>query len=466
MRRSSSGLGCLGLVSGFSLLGLLSCGSGALTLVTPNLSYPGRTVDVQIAGFGTEFGATDTVELDDPAISAGNIVVGSDGNLRATLTIGAGARLGDHDVIVNSSGKLTLSKGFKVAPSFKADNPQGSTVQQGGIVAYAFLNVDYVQNPLDAFTRLTSGLHSVPGTNTVTAARMNGFALADALVPEGPVAVVGTGVSPTLQVVSYVSDPMDPLAQGVTSRPATPMTPGMALSNQSFPAPRSSNLYKFSNPANDQILFAQFTALGPAFVGTGSTSLQAAVAGADGKWSGGQFADTSSDGQVTPTRTMLAFLPMAGDGFLSVFPTSFGGSANHTYTMNTSLLPGSRLSVAEPAVRDTGAMPLATLTSLSAAMPQFATDGQIEDGADSDYIRYTVASGVTRIYVQVLAPGSTAAVSEYGSMDCSGTAFANSSQSNVTTLELVAQAGTRCLRIRPGQASKYPYPYRLLIVAR
>lgn len=466
MRGSSLGLVSCGLVSGLSLLGLVSCGSGSLTLVTPNLSYPGRTVDVQIAGFGTEFGSSATVDLDDPAISASNIAVGSDGNLRATLTIGAGARLGDHDVIVDSGGKLTLSKGFKVAPSFKADNPQGTTVQQGGIVPYAFLNADYVQNPLDAFTRLTSGLSSVPGTNTVTAARMNGFALADALVAEGPVAVVGSGVSPTLQTVSYVSDPMDPLTQVVTARPAMPLSTGMALANQSFPAPRSSNLYKFSNPTNDQILFAQFTTLGAAFVGTGSTQLQAAVAGADGKWSGGQFADTSSDGQAAPTRTLLAFLPMAGDGFLSVFPTSFGGSASHTYTMNVSLLTGSRLSVAEPAARDSGAMPLATLSSLSAAMPQFATDGQIEDTADSDYIRYSVAAGVTRVYVQVLAPGSTAAVSEYGTMDCSGTAVANSTQSNVTTLELVAQAGTRCLRIRSGQAPKYPYPYRLLIVAR
>jgi hypothetical protein len=51
-------------------------------------------------------------------------------------------------------------------------------------------------------------------------------------------------------------------------------------------------------------------------------------------------------------------------------------------------------------------------------------------------------------------------------MDCSGTAVANSSQSNVTTLELVAQAGPRCLRIRASQAPKYPYPYRLLIVAK
>lgn len=466
MRRPSSGFVSLGLVSALSLLGLGSCGSGSLTLVTPNLSYPGRTVDVQISGFGTEFSASDTVELDDPAITASNIAVGSDGNLRATLTLGAGARLGDHDVIVNSGGKLTLSKGFKVAPSLKADTPQGSTVQQGGVVAYAFLNADYVQNPLDQFTRLTSGLNSVPGTNTVTAARMNGFALADALVAEGPVSVVGSGISPTLQLVSYVSDPMDPLAPAVTSRPAMPLTPGTALANQSFPSPRSSNLYKFSNPTDDQILLAQFTALGAAFVGAGSTALQAAVAGADGKWSGGQFADTSSDGQAAPTRTMLAYLPKAGDAFLSVFPTSFGGSAAHTYTMNVSLLPASLLPLSEPAARDTGAMPLATLTSLSATMPQLATDGQIDDAADSDYIRYTPAAGVTRIYVQVLAPGSTAAISEYGTMDCSGTAVANSSQSNVTTLELVAQAGPRCLRIRAGQAPKYPYPYRLLIVAK
>ena len=72
---------------------LWACGNGGtLTLVTPNVSYPARTVEVQVSGAGTMFSPNTTVELGDPAITAKDLGVGSDGNLRVTLNIGASAR--------------------------------------------------------------------------------------------------------------------------------------------------------------------------------------------------------------------------------------------------------------------------------------------------------------------------------------------------------------------------------------
>lgn len=444
------------------------CGNkGALTLVTPSSSFPSRSVDVQISGAGTAFVAGSTVELGDPAITVKNTAVASDGNIRATLDIAATARLGEYDVTVRSGGEsLMLSKGFKVAASFKSD-VQSTMVQQGSLFQYAFLNLDYVVNPLDQFARLTSGLSSVPGTNNVGSARMSGMALADVMAPPGAVTVQASSLNPLEEIVTFVSDPADAAAPVVTARSPMPLSPGVLMANQLYPMPRSNNLYSFTSSAADQVAIVQFGIFGTGFTGPGGTAMQGAFAPADGKWSSGQFADSSTDGQAMPTRTMLGYLPAAGAQFLTTFPTSFNGSANHTYTLGMYMVPGTRISMADATTRDSGTTPVAAIAAVSSAQAQFATDGQTEDALDNDYIRYSATSGTNRVYIQLIVAGASASISEYPTGDCSGTATTSANQSNVATIEVAAVPGAQhCIRVRASSVSTFPYPYRVIIAAR
>lgn len=436
----------------------------ALTLLTPAMLFAGRSVDLQISGGGTNFSGAEVVDFDDSAIIVDAVERGSVNNLRVSVTVLPSARIGPHDVKVSwGMDELRLAGGLTVAASLRPNTSRAASVVQGGLVPYDVLNLDYQSSPFFTGFRMNEGLNTV-SQPTLFSNRAAGVAIADALIPPGGVGFSASFVDPAARAITYTSDPADPVSPKATARTATALTLGVALPGQTFAAALSDNLYQLSTPANDQILFGQFTGLGTAYAG-GNVSIAAAYAGSDGKFGGGQVMPTSAN-VAANSRTMLAFAPQLGAGYLAAWPTDFGGGATYGHSLNVMALNGTKLALTEPVTPDTPTAPLATIASLAAASPNFATDGQTDFPADSDFVRFTAAAGTTRLYVQVFAPGATVQLVEHSNGSCAATLTNNAAQ-HALAYENTATPGTqRCLQVTLTSAPKFPWPYRLIIAAR
>lgn len=438
----------------------------ALTLLTPQVAFAGRQLSVQISGGGTSFTGGEVIDFADGAINVDSVALGSVDNLRATITIGPLATVGPHDVtVVSGSTALVLSGGLTVAPSLKPNTLVAPTVLQGGLTPYDVLNMDYQASPFSTGLRLNRGLHTV-SQGVLSASRTTGVALADALTPAGAFSFQASFVDPVARAITYTSDAADSLAPKAVARTPTALTLSVALPGQGFGAPLSDNLYQLSTPANDQVLFGQFTGLGSAFAG-GNVTMAAAYAGSDGKFGGGQLVPTSAN-LAANTRTMLAYAPQMGTGYLAAWPTDFGGGtvAQYGHSFLVSSLTGTKLSLAEPATPDTTAAPVATIASLTASAPNFATDGQADFPGDSDYIRFTAAAGTTRLYVQVVAGGASVQLIEHSSGTCAAQVASTVGTHAVAYENTATPAAQRCLQVVLPSAPKYPWPYRLIVAAR
>lgn len=435
----------------------------ALNLITPSEAFFGRTIPIQISGGGTAFAGTETIDFGDPGITVSQVTATSTDNLRALVAIGPSAKFGPHDVTVTSgSSSLKLTGGWNVKAPLKSNMSGSYPVQQGGLVPFDVLNLDYQATPLTSAFRLTSGLTTAI-VQLTTMARQGGVGLADATAPVGGLSMQGTWIDPLGQTVVLASDPADTLGPTVTARTPTALTLGTPLAGQAHAAGLSSNLYQFTTTAADQILFGQFTALGSAYTG-GTTTITAAYAGTDGKFGNGVLAPTTANG--TANRTIWGYAPTAGANYLAAFPTNVQGGATYGYSVNVMSLTGVKFSAKEPGTPDSPGTPLYTIASLAAAGPNFATDGAVDMNGDYDYIRFTAAGGTSRLHVQVVSPGATAQIIEHSNGTCAASIGAGSGQ-NVAVYESAATPGTqRCIQISIFSAPKFPWPYRVIIAAR
>lgn len=438
----------------------------ALTLFTPQVAFAGRTVSVQISGGGTAFSGSEVIDFADVAINTDSVSAGSVSNLRASVSIGPSAQVGPHDVtVVSGTDVFKLAGGFTVAASLKPNTLTAPSVGQGGLIPYDVLNVDYQASPFSSGFRLNGGLHTVSQTS-LSATRTVGMGLADALIPVGAFGYQASFVDPVARPITYTTDPADSLSPKATARTATAVTLTVALPGQNFAAPLSDNLYQLSTSANDQVLFGQFIGLGSAFAG-GNVTVGAAYAGSDGKFGGGQLVPTSAN-LAANTRTMLAYAPQMGTGYIASWPTDFGGGAvaQYGHSFLLSALTGTKLALTEPAIPDTAAAPLATIASLAATSPNFATDGQADFAGDSDFIRFTAAAGTTRLYVQVVAPGASVQLVEHSSGSCAAQVSSTTATHALAYENTATPAAQRCLQVVLPSAPKYPWPYRLIVYAR
>lgn len=374
--------------------------------ILPTSAMAERPVLLQLSGAGTHFGKDTHVTFDDPAITVGQITVGSAGYLQAAVTLGVGVRLGSHDLSVDSSavdpsgqptgGRETVAlKGvFTVAGSLAAE-ATGNTkmVQQGGLVDFSVRNLDR-DNPFAGLGRVDGGLRSL--SVSAAGSKMTGYGLVDALAAVGPLPLHATFDSMG-QRLGYV---LDPVASGanapqVTARPATVLTAGMAQLGEKLATLRGTNLYKLTTTEDSQVVVWSFATAG----GLVSTTLAGAVAPTSGRFADGQFFYASLNGAA---QTALSLQPTKGDSYAAVMTANLTSGADYGYSLTARTATAKQVSAKENTMMSDG--PAAPLLDLLLDAPRYATDGALDGPVDADYIRIKVAKS-GRLYVQAVTPG-------------------------------------------------------------
>jgi hypothetical protein len=429
-----------------------------LNLITPARAFPDRSVLLQISGAGTHFKADTRVRFDDPELTVGRVTVGSAGYLAAELRIGAKARLGPHDVTVETqapAGRETpqavetveLKGSFSVIASLVAE-PQGNgSAPQGGLVDFNLRSIDRDSPPAGTAT-LSGDVRAL--YLSALGSRAVGYGLVDALATPGGLSLALSFDSGGSRL-AYVLDPMDAAAPRATARTPTALTLGTIQSGEKLSAPRTSNLYKLTTEADDQILTLSFSTTGPLAMST----VAGAVAPASGRWSEGQFFYASQNGGM---QTALALGGKKGEHYVAVLAASLGGGGDFGYSITARAEAGRSVSLKEGAMSpDTPAMPLGTLT-LDA--PHASTDAALDSAVDLDHVRF-VAKKSGRLFVQAMTPGlnlgSPATVVTLLQGDClSQIAPPRPVQQEAA----VTQDQTYCARI--SSPIGYVGPYRLL----
>jgi hypothetical protein len=108
-------------------------GEPGVSGVSPSVAYLGRTIEVVISGFGTEFN-NPTVSFGDPAISVDSVTTASGTGLVATVTIDTDATVGDHTITVTQDGTdFVYTDGFDVQAPLEV-TPLVGTAAQGSVL--------------------------------------------------------------------------------------------------------------------------------------------------------------------------------------------------------------------------------------------------------------------------------------------------------------------------------------------
>lgn len=423
-----------------------------LNLITPARAFPDRSVLLQISGAGTHFKADTRVRLDDPEITVGRVTVGSAGYLAAELRIGARARLGPHDVIVETQTPAgpeapELKGSFSVIASLVAEAQGNSSAPQGGLVDFNLRSVDR-ENPPTGTATVGGDVRAL--YLSALGSRAVGYGLVDALAAPGGLPISLTFVSGDAKL-AYVLDPMDPSAPKVTARTPTALTLGMIQGGEKIGAPRTSNLYKLTTEVDDAVLTLSFNTTGPLAMST----VAGAVAPTSGRFSEGQFFYASQAGGL---QTALALGGKKGAHYISVLPANLGGGADFGYSITARAEAARSVSLKESAMSpDTPAMPLGTLTL---DMPQVSTDAALDSAGDLDHVRF-VAKKSGKLFVQAMTPGLN-----LGSPATSVTLFQADCLTQIAPPRAVQQEAsvtadqTYCARI--SSPLSYVGPYRLL----
>lgn len=423
-----------------------------LTLITPARAFPDRSVVLQVSGVNTHFKDGTRVRLDDPEITVGRVTIGSSGYLSAELRLGARARLGAHDVTIETATPAgpeapQLKGSFSVVPSLVAEAQGNTSAPQGGLVDFNVRSIDRDNPPV--------GAAAVGGDVralyvSALGGRAVGYGLVDALAAPGGLALWlsydGGGGK-----LAYVLDPGDPAAPKATARTPTPLTLGTLLGGQALAMPRTSNLYQLSTEGDGALLQLTFNTSGGLSTGT----VVGAVAPASGRWSDGQFFYASTNGAV---QTALALGGKKGAHYLAVLPASLGGGMDFGYSLLARADTPRTVSLKESdASPDTPMAPLATVV-LDA--PAVSSDAALESAGDLDHVRFTARKS-GRLYVQAApaglglgAPPTTVTLLQ---ADCT---TALSPPRPVQQEAAVTQDQTYCARI--SSTTGYVGPYRLL----
>lgn len=447
----------------------------ALGLLTPSTLFAGRSAVLQVSGVGTRFAPGSLIDFADPAIKATKIEIGSNANLRVTVDVGLDARLGLHDVRVatakpDGEGNLDLwlKGGLMVSPSLSVEadpmSPMmaaGPTAPQGGFVEVAAKNLDFRENPLGTGLRLGAPLSFISQTS-LTAARVQVVALVDALAPAGSVRTTLWTTNPLGQSIGFVADPADALAVKVTARAATPLALGGPKNAEVLPARRSTNLYKITTAADNQVVVVAFSGLGMGLVAGNGPRLIGYMAPKSGVFRDGRIVETSATPAMmagwVSARTALLHVPKAGDFFLSVYSSDLTGSMNHSYSVTPRAATAGALgSLKEPMMGDSPMAPVVSLAELD--KPYVGTDGAIDANYEYDYIKLK-AKNNGRVYLTVTStPGVSIGLGVRGP-DCNTgfVAAANFSSSGAVANEFETKAGdTYCVRVFGDTAGTTPY---------
>lgn len=393
----------------------------SIALLNPLSMFSARQGIVQIAGLGTHFTASSTVDFGDAGITTSQVVAVNETALRVTAVVSDTAKLGAHDITVTTGTEsVKLPAGFLVQAPLQYRKPATPlTVPQGGVVPISMLNLDYRDNQFSS-TILTKGAHLSLGLNQQGQGGVSGAVLVDALATK--LGLTLTTNNAFGDPIDFATDPADLNTPTIAPRTAIPLTVGIPIANQDLPTTYSSNFYKFTATQAGQALLLTFT-------NPGSTVQSEGIAGsyalASGKFAPDKSFRATFSSSLGYLSAMIS-LGATGDYYLSTYRSSFYSTATsgyeHSvaaklYSVNKTTLP------TEAAGGDSPAAPLRDLGTLDLTKVLTASGLVLPDTNDTDYLRFMINADAT-LYIGVVQTSPTiglpspTSVSIYGNTDC------------------------------------------------
>jgi hypothetical protein len=348
-------------------------GTPSVSAVTPASAYLSRTVDLSIAGNGTNWSSSTTVAFADPKVTVNKLTAASPTGLLVNVTIGADATIGATDVTVSDGGTTETYKGaFQIKSPLAVTLTPTAGLVQGGFASLHLQMLD-IATPFDpanlkvAFSRTDVSLEGQPAASGLYG--MDFQVRADAMASStGGIDVVVTS-GPT-------GASIDSPAKGVitvTARTATALTAGTDAAGM-IATSLDSSLYRFT-PAAAAVRFLQYTASSPDSGGLIAFMLPKSGAYADVL---GAFSVRFGLG-VTSTDPMYVVLTDGGTG----------ATAPYHFDLKVTETPATAVTFSGTHTDATTALALATLPAL--------VDGDL--GAvpttTGDWYKFTVAANTT-----------------------------------------------------------------------
>lgn len=348
-------------------------GTESVSAITPARAFLARTIDVEIAGFGTNWSDTAAPTVDFGAgITVKKVTVASPTGLLVNIQVGKTAATGPHDVTVSAGGKKDVFKG-----AFRVDSPMTATltgtVAQGSVIIGHLTGKD-LSTPFDTttqgdgfFTPITyPNLNFTPANGvdvSVSSASIYGvdfLMLADVTAPTA---------AQTLELQSGAGTPDDfplPNAFTLAARTGKPVTFGTPLQGNAQ-KPYDSELYTVTPTA------ASLALIDLAVTSTVSGAKPALVL----LPKSGKFVDLI---KFAATHTVVS---NSADPYYAIFWDNTGTTGAYTITSKST-----------PAI---GAAVAANSTTKGAAqtaasLPYVMQNGTLASATDQHWVKYTAVA--------------------------------------------------------------------------
>jgi hypothetical protein len=184
-----------------------------LTLMTPTSIAAGSTVNVTL--YGNNFGPSDSITVNNSAVTVSNVVLVSSTEITATFTVAANASAGTATVAVSVAGGLSAEFTFAITaapPAIIFISPNSASV--GSTVPVTITGNNFVPG-----STVTAGAGvTVSNVIAVSATEITATFTIAANAPAGPVAiVVGTSAGNSNQAVFTISGPPPPITLSTAS---------------------------------------------------------------------------------------------------------------------------------------------------------------------------------------------------------------------------------------------------------
>jgi hypothetical protein len=233
-----------------------------VSAVTPAFAYLSRTVDLTIAGNGTNWSSATTVAFADPKITVNKVTAASPTGLLVNVTIGADTTVAATDVTVTDGGSMETYKGaFEIKEPLKVTITPAAGVPQGGFASVHVQMLD-VTTPFDSANLMVSlNATDVGVGSTPTASGDYGM---DFLVAADVMASSTDGIDIVVSSGPSGSSIDSPAKRAVIVAPRSPMTlaAGATGATGTVATTVDSSLFQFTPAAATQ-RFLQYTISSP-----------------------------------------------------------------------------------------------------------------------------------------------------------------------------------------------------------
>ena len=359
-------------------------GTASVSAVSPTNAFLSRTIDVQIAGNGTEWADKTTVDFGDN-IKVNKITVGSGTGLVANITIDKAAAIGARDVTVtdDAGGKEVFKGAFNINSPLKVTIDQPDGVPQGGVAIIHAQMLD-LSTPFDVNNiSVAFSVDIASGDPTATDYGVDFAVEADVLAAAGDVDLtVTSGVDP---------DAIDsPAAKAFKVAARTPKTLSAAAASTGTIASESDTALLEYTPADASQRFVQFNLSATSSDPNASVSAQATLIPKSGKYADGSpFAGRIGMGLKSADPYYVVVTD--GQSLFGAGDVPFNYSLNVVDVACTAMDEGTETAAAN----NNGPLGAISIAKLPGLVNGTLGYGAVTADADVDYFTFTV-SGATQ----------------------------------------------------------------------